>query len=113
MKTTRYVGKVIDDRIFLICENDKGDKIQVPHIDLMLRYGLTAVAYHSGTPKQPYKFLTTFELAMFLSGKDINGKVLKTPEQLEQEHQQRMAELMQDPEFVSMYNEVMKLRGAR
>lgn len=70
---THYVGKVENKRIFLICENEKGQKVQVPHIDFMTEQGLTAVAYHDVTLKQPYKFLNTLELARFMTGRDIEG----------------------------------------
>lgn len=113
MKTTRYIGKVIDDRIFLICEDSDGNKIQVPHIDLMREQGLDAVAYHGATPKEPYKFLTTLELARFLQGKDIKGNTLVTPAEQRKAHQKSLEESLKDPEFASLYQEVMKLRGAK
>lgn len=107
---THYVGKVENKRIFLICENEKGQKVQVPHIDFMTEQGLTAVAYHDVTLKQPYKFLNTLELARFMTGRDIEGSILPTPQQQRIEHLKWMAKALKDPKFAELYNEIMNKR---
>lgn len=106
---THYVGKVENKRIFLICENEKGQKVQVPHINFMTEQGLTAVAYHDATPKQPYKFLNTLELARFMTGRDIEGSILPTPQQQRIEHLKWMAKALKDPKFADAEEEYSSL----
>ena len=76
----------------------------------MTEQGLTAVAYHDVTPKQPYKFLNTLELARFMTGRDIEGSILPTPQQQRIEHLKWMAKALKDPKFAELYNEIMNKR---
>jgi len=75
-----YIGKIIDKHIFLICENDKGETIQCPHVELFTSMGLSAKSYdESREPKKPWKFLTKQEVICFFKGLDTDGNKVKTP----------------------------------
>ena len=105
MRTTNYVGKVIDNRVLLICEDDEHTKIQIPHIDMMREDGLTAVAYPNAKLKAPFKYLTTKELACFFMGKSLTGEVLETPAQARARHEEWVKN---NPDLVKELEELKK-----
>lgn len=107
---TGYIGKVVDNHIFLICKDKEGNNIQCPHVEIFKDEGLTAISYAGkGTPKSPLKFLTEKEVALFFNGLDANGNLLEKPSEykarVEAEHAKKMKE---DPEYRKLFNEVMK-----
>ena len=87
MEKTNYIGKIIDNHIFLICENDKGDKIQCPHVELFTQNGFVALSIPEGSePKSPYKRLSKKEVALFFNGMDTNGNILEKPSEWHKRH---------------------------
>lgn len=109
---TQYIGKIIGNRVLVICENKNGDKIQIPHVDMMAEDGLSMIAYN-GTPKEPYKYLSKKEVALFLNGRGIDGSILETPAQMKKRFEREMAEMMNDPKFRAIIEEIRNERSKK
>ena len=107
---TDYIGKVIGNRVLVICQNDKGQKIQIPHVDMMKEDGLVMVGYE-GNPREPLRYLTRHEVYCFLNGIGIDGAVLETPAEMRARFERETAEMMKDPEFRKLVEEIKQERG--
>jgi hypothetical protein len=107
---TNYIGKIIGNRVLVICQGKNGQFLQIPHVDMMKEDGLVMVAVQ-GTPKAPLKYLTQKEVALFLNGRGIDGSVLETPAEMRIRHQKEHEELMKDPEYRKMIEEIRKERN--
>lgn len=104
---TNYVGKVIGNRVLAICRGDKGEYIQCPHIDHLKENGYVLVGF-DGTPKAPLRFLTSKEVACFVNGLGVDGSVLETPAEQRVRFEKAHAELMKDPEYRALLEEIKK-----
>lgn len=104
---TNYIGKIVGNRVLAICKNNKGEYIQVPHIDFLKGGDLVLVAL-AGSPKAPLKYLSSKEVACFVKGIGIDGSVLETPEEMRVRHEKEHAELLKDPDYRAMLEEIRK-----
>lgn len=107
---TDYIGKTIGNRVFVICKGKDGQFLQIPHVDMMKEDGLVMTAMQ-GNPKLPLRYLTQKEVACFLNGRGIDGSVLETPAEMRIRHQKEHEELMKDPEYRKMIEEIRKERN--
>ena len=113
MEKTNYIGKIIDNHIFLICKNENGNTVQCPHAELFMQNNFVALPIpEDSEPKAPYKRLTKKEVALFFNGMDTNGNILEKPsENLAKSHQRHLELLATNKEYRETWEEFQKQRA--
>ena len=108
---TNYLGKTIGNRVLVICANENGEYIQCPHVDMMREDGLVLRGFE-GTPNGELRYLTQEEVACFISGKGTDGAILETPAEARLRHEKEHAELLKDPKYKNLFEQLKKEMAA-